>query len=150
MSDPDFERRVAAALHAPVAASENARERIMNRVRESARTGNPRRRPTPLAPRSTRHSIVGLAMAASIGSVAMLSTIAPHPAAGRGSGASALGDSVIGTLRDTLRLMRFMQEGERRYAFVADGARRAPDPVMTPVRSNDRLGSLLRVARDSN
>jgi len=150
MSDLDFERRVAAALHAPVAASDGARERIMHRVRESVRAGNLHRRPTPLATRSTRHSIVGLAMAASIGSVAMLSTIAPHPAAGRGTRSAALGDSVMGTLRDTLRLMRFMQEGERRYEFVADGARWAPDPVTFPRRSDDRLGSLLRVARDSN
>ena len=150
MSDLEFERRVAAALHAPVAVSDGARERIMHRVRESARMDNLRRRPTSLATRSTRHSIVGLAMAASIGSVAMLSAIAPHPAASHSDRSATLGDSVMGTLRDTLRLMRLMQEGERRYAFVADGARWGPDPVTTPVRSDDRLGSLLRVARNSN
>ena len=149
MSDVELERRLAAALHAPVAVSDGARDRIMQRVRESARAGGPRRRTLLIAPRSTMHSIVGLAMAASIGSVALFSATTPHAATGTITSSGAIGDSVAGTLRDTLRLMRLLREGERRYAFVVDGARWAPDPASTPVRG-DRLAPYLPVARDSN
>ena len=150
MSDVELERRVAAALHAPVTVSEGARERVMRRVREAARAGGPRRRVAPLAPRATRHSLVGLAMAASLGSVAVLSAVTTHPASEVGERSGLIGDSVGATLRDTLRLMRLIRDGDHRYAFVVDGARLAPDPATAPVRAGDRLVSLLRVARDSN
>jgi hypothetical protein len=148
MSDVELERRIAAAQHEPVVVSEGARDRIMHRVRSAARVRGPRRRALPLAPRSTRHSIAGLALAASIGSVAVFSAVGPRPVAERRS--AALGDSVTGTLRDTLRLMRLIRDDEHRYAFVVDGARWAPDPATTPVRADDRLVSLLRTVRDSN
>jgi len=150
MSDVDLERRVAAALQAPVAMSDGARDRIMHRVREAARAGGPCRRSRPLAPRSARHSVVGLAMAASIGSVAMLSAITPHPLADAGEHSGVIDGSVAAALRDTLRLVRLIRDGDRRYAFVVDGARWTPDPSAAPVRAGDRLVSLLRVARDSN
>ena len=150
MSDVELERRVAAALQAPVAVSDGARERIMHRIREAARAGGPRRRSRPLAPRSARHSIVGLAMAASIGSVAVLSAITPPPPADAGERSGAIDDSMAAALRDTLRLVRLIRADDRRYAFVVDGARWTPDPSTVPVRAGDRLVSLLRVARDSN
>lgn len=149
MSDPDFERRVAAVLHAPVPPSEGARERIMARVRHAALASAPRRRPRSLVARQARHSIVGLAMAASIGSMAVLSTVTPHRSLVEGH-SSVIGDSLVSTLRDTLRLMRLMRDTDHRYAFVVDGARWAPDPAATPVRADDRLVSLLRATRDSN
>jgi hypothetical protein len=121
MSDVEFERRVAAALRAPVAVRAEAREIIMTRVRTAARTARPRRR-TPMAPSwSARHSIVGLAMAASIGSIAMLGRLAPRDARARGEQSGVIGDSVA-ALRDTLRLVRliFDDPGARRVAVVGD------------------------------
>lgn len=150
MSDVELERRVAAALHAPVALSEDARERLMYRVREAARAGGPRRRGRPSTPHSVRSSIVGLAMAASVGSVAVLSAITPHPGSGVGAHSGMLDDSIAATLRDTLRLVRLIRDDDRRYAFVVDGARWAPDPAAAPVHAGDRLVSILRVAPDSN
>jgi hypothetical protein len=150
MSDVELERRIAAALHAPVSLRDGARDRIMRRVRESARDAAPRRRALPLSLRSPRHSIIGLAMAASIGSVAVLSTVTPHSASIDGGRQGAIGDSIVGTLRDTLILMRLIHDGEHRYAFVVDGARWGPDRGTLPVRVGDRLVPLLRVARDSN
>lgn len=88
-------------------------------------------------------------MAASIGSMAVLSTVTPHRSLVEGH-SSVIGDSLVSTLRDTLRLMRLMRDTDHRYAFVVDGARWAPDPAATPVRADDRLVSLLRATRDSN
>ena len=122
MSDVEFERRVGAALRASVAVRAEARETIMTRVRTAARTARPRRR-MPTAPSwSARHSIVGLAMAASIGSIAMLGRLAPHDARARGERSGVIGDSVAATLRDTLRLVRliFDDPGARRVAVVGD------------------------------
>jgi hypothetical protein len=150
MSDLELERRIAAALHAPVAMGDGARDRIMRHVRQSARTAGPRRRAVALSARSSRHSIIGLAMAASIGSMAVLSTVTPHRVSIDGERPAALGDSIVGTLRDTLLLMRLIQDGNHRYAFVVDGARWEPDRAFTPVRAGDQLVPLLRVARDSN
>lgn len=149
MSDLELERRIAAALHAPVALGDGARDRIMRRVRESALASGPRRRLSPLSMRAARHSIVGLAMAASVGSVAVLSTVAPHPVSRDGERSIAISDSIAGTLRDTLLLMRLIRDGEHRYAFAVDGARWAPDRALAPAPA-DRMIPMLRVARDSN
>jgi len=150
MSDVELEGRLAAVLHAPVTVSDGARERVMHRVREAARAGGPRRRGGPLALRSVRQSILGLTMAASVGSVAVLSAIAPHPVSGVGGHSGVIDDSIAATLRDTLRLVRLIRDDDRRYAFVVDGARWAPDPAAAPVHAGDRLVSLLRVAPDSD
>jgi hypothetical protein len=148
VSDVELERRIATLLRAPVGVPQDVRDRIMYRVREAARTGAPQHRVRARGARSTRHSVLGLLVAASIGSVAVFSAVGPRPVAERRS--AALGDSVTGTLRDTLRLMRLIRDDEHRYAFVVDGARWAPDPATTPVRADDRLVSLLRTVRDSN
>jgi hypothetical protein len=150
MSDAELERRIAAALHAPVTLGDGARERIMRRVRDSARAERPRRRMPSLSMRPARHSLVGLAMAASVGSVAVLSAVTPHGGSLAGTHTVVSDDSVIGVLRDSLLLIRLVHDGEYRYAFAVDGARWAPDHAIGPERAGDRLGPMLRVVRDSN
>lgn len=150
MSDIELEGRLRTALRAPVQERDGARHRVMQRVREAARTGGPRRRTPALAPRSTRQSVVGLAMAASIGSLAVLSSLVPHPSTASAELSGVIGDSVANPFRDTLRLVRLLRDGDHHYAFVVDGARWAPDLAAAPARAGDRLAPLLRVARDSN
>ena len=149
MSDVELERRLATLLRAPVAVHEDVRDRIMCRVRDEARTRAPHRGPRPIASRSSRQSLVGLLMAASIGSVAVLSSIVPQ-ASRMDDRPAAIGDSLFGRLRDTLFLERVMRDDEHRFAFVVDGARWAPDRASTPVRPADRLPAILRVTSDSN
>jgi hypothetical protein len=134
MSDLEFERSIAAALRSPVGLGEGARQRLMQSVRETAaRTGGPRRRDRGHSPRPVRHSLVGLAMAASIGSVAVLSAV---PRTGRHAAehSGVIGDSMVATLRDTLRLVRliFDDPGAREVAVVGDFNDWAP--TATPMR----------------
>jgi hypothetical protein len=106
-----FERRVARALRSDVSlGDEPARRRVMERVRQAAAEGHPiRRRGLPWY-RRQRHSIVGVALAAGIGGLTTLSTIVPAAQrdAGERLGAVVIGDTVVATLRDTLRLVRLM------------------------------------------
>jgi hypothetical protein len=105
VSDVEFERRVASAIRHDVPSTPEARARLMERVREVARA-MPRRR-DPILARGARHSIVGLALAAGIGSITTLSTLLP-PRVDGARGSVMLGDTVVATLRDTLRLVRLM------------------------------------------
>lgn len=123
MSEAELERRVAAALHAPVSASVRAREAIMDRVRAVAPHERPRRRSR--GPRiTTRHSIAGLAAAAGIGSITTLSALYPPARATAPAvlASAVIGDSVSATLRDTLRLVRliFDDTAARQVAAVGD------------------------------
>lgn len=121
MSDLELERLVSAALHQDLPADERATARIMARVREASRTA-PRRHDFQLR-RGTRHSIVGLALAAGIGSVTTLSALIPsRETNGASVGSVVLGDTVVSTLRDTLRLVRLMfaDPMARRVAVVGD------------------------------
>jgi hypothetical protein len=124
VSDLEFERRVSAALHAPVATDVNAKRAIMARVRAAAAMGMPVRRGPRRAPRrGARYSLVGLALAAGIGSVTTLSSlIRASPGAGSAAVSGVIGDTVVSTLRDTLRLVRLMFDdtGARRVAVVGD------------------------------
>lgn len=124
MSEGEFERRVASALHAPVAANEGARRAIMERVRTMPVHERPRRGMRPARGRTMRHSIVGVALAAGIGSLGTLPSIMTDARAGsQPSLASAvIGDTVDATLRDTLRLVRliFDDTSARRVAAVGD------------------------------
>ena len=150
MSDVELERRIAALLHAPVGVHQDVRDRIMHRVREAARTGAPPHRARVCGARSTRHSVLGLLVAASIGAVAVLSSVAPRALTlDRGRHATPH-DSLFGQLRDTLLLERLIHDGDHRYAFVVDGARWMPDRAVAPARAADRLPAILRVASDSN
>lgn len=121
MSDLELERSVSAALHRDLPVDERAKARIMSRVREASHAA-PRRHDFHLR-RGTRHSIVGLALAAGIGSVTTLSALLPAPASADASVSSVvLGDTVVSTLRDTLRLVRLMfaDPEARRVAVVGD------------------------------
>lgn len=120
MSDVEFEQRVSAALRRDMPVDSRAKARIMERVREVARDV-PRRR-APSFGRGTRHSLVGLALAAGIGSITTLSALVP-PAGGAGALRTAvIGDTVVSTLRDTLRLVRLMfdDSGAREVSVVGD------------------------------
>jgi len=136
MSDVEFERRVAAALRAPVPTRAEARNLIMARVRRAARAGASRG-PVPLrSARSARHSVMGLALAASIGSIAMLGSVVPRGTRPGAERSGVIGDSVVATLRDTLRLVRliFDDPGARQVAVVGDFNQWAPSA--TPLRQD--------------
>lgn len=108
MSD-QFERRVANALASPVHRREDGVSSVMDRVRRAAALGQaPRRRPGG-GRVSVRSSFVGLAMAAGIGGISALSALAPagQPMRGHAS-AVIIGDTVVASLHDTLRLVRLM------------------------------------------
>jgi hypothetical protein len=120
VSDVQFERRVAAALHGDVPTDARAKARIMDRVR-SAAAESPRPRAL-FVRRGTRHSVVGLVLAAGIGSITTLTVVLPPGGARAGSTSVVIGDTVVSTLRDTLRLVRLMFDdpGARRVAVVGD------------------------------
>lgn len=121
MSDVEFERRVAAALHCDVRTDARTKARIMERVRAAA-AESPRAR-DPFIRRGTRHSVVGLALAAGIGSITTLSALLPPGGRARaGATTVVIGDTVVSTLRDTLRLVRLMFDdpGARQVAVVGD------------------------------
>jgi hypothetical protein len=118
VSDLELERRIAAAIRRDVTCSADARARVMEGVREAARE-MPRRR-DPILARGARHSIVGLALAAGIGSITTLSTLLPAPAEGA-RGSVVLGDTVVSTLRDTLRLVRLMFDAPTAARVVVVG-----------------------------
>jgi len=105
----EFERLVASALRAPVGVDVRAKHLVMERVRRAAEQGHPRRRPASWS-RITRHSIVGLAFAAGVGGISTLSAVLPsvRDSDARGPSSVVLGDTVVGALHDTLRLVRLM------------------------------------------
>jgi hypothetical protein len=75
--------------------------------------------------RTARHSLIGLALAAGIGSITTLSALAPAVPSPRLAGAltsTVIGDSVVDRLRDTLRLVRLMFDdpGARQVAVIGD------------------------------
>jgi hypothetical protein len=125
VSDVDFERRVERALRAPVPTNARAKAVIMDGVRRVARDGMARRSLTLPVGRTTRHSLIGLALAAGIGSITTLSTLVPG-ARGAGSHGSVtsrvIGDSVVDRLRDTMRLVRLMFDdpSARQVSVVGD------------------------------
>ena len=125
MSDTEFERRLRAALHAPVPTNARAKQSIMEGVRRAAREGFPDRGLLPSGGRSVRHSLIGLAMAAGIGSITTLSALTPAaaPAADGRVSSVVIGDSVADRVRDTLRLVRLIFDAPaaaRHVAVVGD------------------------------
>jgi hypothetical protein len=119
----EFEGRVASALRASVGDDERARRMVMERVRRAATQGYPRRRQDAWS-RMTRHSIVGLAFAAGVGGISTLTAILPSSPSGEVQGVSSvvLGDTVVGALHDTLRLVRLMFDAPsaRQVAVAGD------------------------------
>ena len=121
MSDVEIEHWLSDALRRNVRRDPHATARIMRRVRAAAKDmSGPR---TSFPRHGTRHSIIGLALAAGVGSITTVSTLSPRADGARGRSTSAvIGDSVASTLRDTLRLVRllFDDPGARRVAVVGD------------------------------
>lgn len=117
MSDSELERRVAAALRAPVGGVD-VRARTMSRIRALPAAERPVRRRASGSGRTVRHSIVGVALAAGIGGIGALPSLMDQPPATT----AVIGDSVGATLRDTLRLVRLMFDapGARRVTAVGD------------------------------
>ena len=124
MPDLEFQRRVERALRAAVPTSVHARRAIMDRVRQEPVAIASRL--LPLIPgRSARHSLIGIALAAGIGSITTVASLGPatHVSRAEGSVTSVvIGDSVVDRLRDTLRLVRLMFDDPtaRQVAVVGD------------------------------
>jgi hypothetical protein len=121
----EFEGRVASALHAGVRTDVRAKEAIMVRVRAAAAARGLAGRDRRLTGRrggGTRHSFVGFALAAGIGSITTITALLPSTHPGASTSSVVIGDTVVATLRDTLRLVRLMFEepGARRVAVVGD------------------------------
>lgn len=143
MPDVDFQRRVERALRAPVPTSLHARRAIMDRVR---------REPVPTAPRrflplssgwNTRHSIIGIALAAGIGSITTVATLAPAAHVARAGGAVTsvvIGDSVVDRLRDTLRLVRLMFDAPTAQQVSVVGDFNGWRGAATPMQRDDATG----------
>jgi hypothetical protein len=108
----------------------------MDRVRAAAAAGvRPRRDLAPLAPRSARHSIVGLALAAGVGSITTLTALAPAAQRGHdGAMQQVIGDSVVATLRDTLRLVRLMFDDSLAHQVAVIGDFNGWRAEQTPMR----------------
>lgn len=125
MSEIDFERRVEHALRAPVPTSARAKQAIMERVRRAAHDDTTNTGMVFPGGRAARHSLIGLALAAGIGSITTLSSFAPTVPDARPMGVvttAIIGDSVVDRFRDTLRLVRLMFDAPaaRQVAVVGD------------------------------
>jgi hypothetical protein len=136
-----FERRVARALHAdvPLASDQRARRSVMEHVRRAAADGHPVRRGGDPWHRVSRSSIVGLTLAAGIGGISTLSLVVPDSRAGApGLSTVVIGDTVVSTLRDTLRLVRLILDAPnaRRVAVAGDFNRWDAD--VTPLVRDER------------
>lgn len=143
MSEAEFERRVERALRAPVPTSARAKQAVMERVRHAAREGMPQRTAAFPGGRSARHSIIGLALAAGIGSISAWSSFAPVARSAGTTGvatSSVIGDTVVNRFRDTLRLVRliFDDPAARQVAVVGDFNRWRGDA--TPMQRDARTG----------
>lgn len=123
----------------------------MEGVRRAAREGMPQRGLFPTGGRFSRHSLIGLAMAASIGSITTFSALAPvtSPAALPASAVSStvIGDSVADRVRDTLRLVRLIFDAPtsaRQVAVVGDfnGWRGDANPLQRDERSGKWVGTV--------
>jgi hypothetical protein len=147
-----FERRVARALHAnvPLAGDERARHAVMERVRRAAAEGHPVRRHTGPWHRWSRNSIVGISLAAGIGGITTMSVVAPETRAGAsGLSSVVLGDTVVSTLRDTLRLVRLMFDAPdaRRVAVAGDFNRWDADATLLTRERGTRAWSVTLALR---
>ena len=143
MSDVDFERRVMRALRAPVPTSARAKVAIMDGVRHAARDYLPRRELSFPVTRTTRRSLVGLALAAGIGSITTVSALVPARAKAREPGAVTsvvIGDSVVDRLRDTMRLVRLMFDDPSARQVTVTGDFNGWRSDATQMQRDDRSG----------
>lgn len=142
MSEIDFQRRVERALRSAVPTSQDARGAIMDRVRREPVTRSRRWHASPGA-RTVRHSIVGIALAAGIGSITTLSALTPSARAVRAGGvvtSVVIGDSVVDRLRDTLRLVRLMFDDSLAHQVAVVGDFNGWQPAATPMQRDDASG----------
>jgi hypothetical protein len=147
-----FERRVARALQAdvPLCGDERARRKVMERVRIAAADGHPVRRRDSWH-RWSRSSIAGLSLAAGISGITTLSVVAPATRPGAsGLSSVVIGDSVVSTLRDTLRLVRLMFDAPdaRRVAIAGDFNRWDSDATLLTRERGSRAWSVTLALRD--
>ena len=147
-----FERRVARALQAevPLCGDERARRKVMERVRIAAADGHPVRRRDSWH-RWSRSSIVGISLAAGISGITTLSVVAPATRPGAsGLSSVVIGDSVVSTLRDTLRLVRLMFDAPdaRRVAIAGDFNRWDTDATLLTRERGSRAWSVTLALRD--
>jgi hypothetical protein len=152
-----FERRVAAALRADVPIGDDqargrVRGHVMARVRRAAAEGHPVRRNGSSWHRLPRHSIIGLAFAAGIGGLSTLSAVVPAAQRDVAQSLSAvvIGDTVVSTLRDTLRLVRLMFDAPdaRRVAVAGDFNRWGAPPTPLVRDAETRRWSVTLALRD--
>ena len=140
MSDVELERRIERALRAPLPADVSAKDAIMQGVRVMARQQASRRLAIPTF--RVRHSLIGLAMAAGVGSITTLSALVPSSAV-RATGAvtsAIIGDTVVDRLRDTLRLVRLMFDDSAARQVAVVGDFNEWTPAETPMRRDERTG----------
>ena len=143
MSDNEFEQRLCRALRASVTPQPGGKEAIMIRVRHAAREEQRRRMIPPSFGRTARHSLIGVALAAGIGSITTVSGLTPLAGTrheGNAASSVVIGDSVVDRLRDTLRLVRLMfaDSAARRVSVVGDFNAWSPDA--TPLRRDPQSG----------
>lgn len=148
-----FECRVAAALRAdvPLCRDERARRGVMERVRIAAAEGHPVRRRAEPWHRLSRSSIVGISLAAGIGGISTLSVLAPASRPGASAISSVvIGDTVVSTLRDTLRLVRLMFDAPdaRRVAVAGDFNQWDADATLLTREKGSRRWSVTLALRD--
>jgi hypothetical protein len=143
VSDIEFEQRLQRALNAPATPRPRGKEAIMVRVRHAAREEQRRRMIPPSFARTARHSLIGVALAAGIGSITTVSGLTPLAGMrheGNGATSVVIGDSVVDRLRDTLRIVRLMfdDSAARRVAVVGDF--NAWSAAATPMRRDPQSG----------
>ncbi len=145
MSDVEFERRVSRALRAPVPTSARAKAAIMENVRRVAAERVPSRAFALPLSRGTRHSLIGVALAAGIGSVTTMTATSRSNDDGAvvehaSVSSMVIGDSVVDRVRDTVRLVRliFDAPSARHVAVVGDFNGWRPDS--TPLVRDARTG----------
>jgi hypothetical protein len=136
--DLEFERRLTAALRHEVPSDAGAKAHLMERVRQASHE-LPRQGGWFL--RGSRHSVIGLALAAGIGSITTLSALMPPRGVMEADARTGvIGDTVVSTLRDTLRLVRliFEDSAARQVAVVGDfnGWRLADTPLARDAASH--------------
>lgn len=124
MSEQELDGRIVRGLHAPAHSTPAAKQAIMRRVRLAAMEGAPHRAHV-LAGSRFRQGMIGMALAAGLGSVTTVLSIVPNGgmrAQGSLVSSAVIGDTVADRLRDTLRLVRliFDDPAARQVAVVGD------------------------------
>ena len=141
MSEQELDDRIVRGLRAPVHSTAAARSAIMRSIRLAAAEGAPHR-VHALSGSRFRQGVVGMALAAGIGSVTTVLSILPDAgmrAPGSLVSSAVIGDTVADRLRDTLRLVRliFDDPAARQVAVVGDfnAWRAAASPMQRDARS---------------